>query len=245
MKKIITVGLFNLLLLNSLIATDNQNLVIRTESGDSIVMEIVPEESFSDVVERIKTALAVHDAEAGIEQIETAPQEIVVNYMAAPSEFVLYAAKSNASAQRSYWKEVAPQEKEVISYICRTLSKESLRKLLSLKKKLKDTGDKVEHLHPLRFAMCIWSDEELKACAAQIQDRGWVWGEFANGLTTSLEKENNAGNLTQAQIDHFAATVHIDSMVITPILKEKRWKDFVKTLIKLVPRKGSTGRYDA
>ena len=50
---------------------------------------------------------------------------------------------------------------------------------------LKKIGDQVQHVHPLRFLMCIFTDEKMKASVAALKCRtfGWIWkGFFDNGL---------------------------------------------------------------
>jgi len=52
-------------------------------------------------------------------------------------------------------------------------------------------GDRIDHVHPLRFLEAVFTDEELKVGIRNIRGKGWVWNHFVGGLKDSLSTEFN------------------------------------------------------
>lgn len=153
--------------------------------------------------------------------------------------------KKSYTGQRDYYSLVSKGEKKDIRFILKTLAQRSLPALLANKSKLKRAGDRVLHVHPLRFLECIFSDEELKAYIHNLKKRGGiVWKEFFNGLSQSLQEEINKGNLNDYFLYEFCSLVDIDISLIYGSVQAYQWEEFVKILIVSVPREGDTGRYD-
>jgi hypothetical protein len=151
---------------------------------------------------------------------------------------------SPSSSWRDYSEEVTDQEKENIAYIVKTLGNKSLPKIYREKEALKKAGDKIDHVHPLRFLMTIFTNEELKAAICNIRESRWVWGEFKKGLFNSLKDESKNKNMNDEYIQHFATTVHINPALINPPINRSDWDGLISTLIKNVPREGNPNRYD-
>ncbi len=145
---------------------------------------------------------------------------------------------------RKYEYKVTDEEKEHVSFIICTLGFKSLPKVWSERSSLKHRGDKIDHLHPLRMLLCIFTDEEMKAAMGNLQGRSFVWSEFKKGLFDSLEGETKKGNMTPKYIEDFAKKVQIDSHLIIRTLEQERWDEFISLLIKHVPRAGNPKRYD-
>lgn len=153
-------------------------------------------------------------------------------------------ATNPKEAPRDYYASTSSQEREDIAYIVRTLANTSLVKIMSHQSSLESAGDRVEHLHPLKFLMVIFTDEELKVCMHNLQGRSWVWKDFLEGVTTSLNDEAAAGNLREEYIKDFAKKIKVDIKLINPSLKKRNWEKFVDLLIEHSPRDGDPTRYD-
>lgn len=148
------------------------------------------------------------------------------------------------TGKRNYAKPVTAEEKEDIRYIVTSLAQFSLVKLGLQKSSLTKAGDRIDHVHPLRFLMCVFTDEELKAGVQAIRDRkGKVWKDFSGGLFKSLTKESSEDNMKDAYILDFAYTLGIDPSQIKPIIEQQDWKKLIKELIALLPRTNDPG-YD-
>jgi hypothetical protein len=145
---------------------------------------------------------------------------------------------------RDYSLEVSPQEKDKIAYIVTTLGNESWAKICKEMGSLNRAGDKIVHVHPLRFLETIFTNEELKAAIANIKESKLLWGKFKKGLYGSLKDETKNKNMKREFILEFAQRVNIDPELIIPSIKQSRWDDLLTILIKNVPRSGNSNRYD-
>ncbi len=146
---------------------------------------------------------------------------------------------------RDYFAPLTANEIGDIRHIVTSLANRSLIHLLANRGEFEAAGDRVDHVHPLKFLMVIFTDEELKVCVRNMRGRGWVWGSFASGLTDSLATESSIDNLRIEHIYDFASTVEIDPNMIVPSVEQKKWEEFINLLIEHVPRKGDHGRYDS
>lgn len=236
----------------------SREIEVRTSSGESFLMDVTHEDSALNFLEQIQglisynspisnmvvegKVLSLNDAkDKGIEN----PQKVFLEFSMADDVNANFAFRSIKGAKaRSYNTPVSEKEKEIISYIVTTLANKPLHKIWGLKSTLESKGDKVDHVHPLRFLMCIYTDEELKVGMDNIMDRGWVWGDFMKGLSESLNDEMKNNNMEEGNIRDFANTVKINFDLINPLIQGKRWEDFVRTLSKYIPRQGNHNRYN-
>jgi hypothetical protein len=200
---------------------------------DSSIHETIPLQSSDRLDEILKLADIYFHSDQVVEQ-----NEKNYNLEVTAAGTVLSVKK----AHRDYTASVSKKEKQDISHIITSLANKALTTLWSEKSDLKKVGDRIDHLHPLRFLGIIFTNEELKAGIHGIRDRGWVWDEFSTGLYDNLAKESNANNLTDAQISDFAKRINIEVGMIQPSLQNRQWKQFINTLIDKVPRQ-ATDRY--
>ncbi len=146
---------------------------------------------------------------------------------------------------RQYQVSVSESDKEDIRYILKSLAEKSLTSLWGMKSKLEAAGERIDHLHPLRFLECIFTDDELKVYIYNIKKRGsWVWGEFIKGFKDTFQEESEIGNIKEEYLQDFVNNLGIELSLVYDLFQSKRWEDFVKTLIANVPREGDSGRYD-
>lgn len=145
---------------------------------------------------------------------------------------------------REYTCDVTPEEKCDIHYVVTSLANKSLISIALMKGSLESAGDRIDHVHPLRFLMTIFTDEELKVGIRNIRGRGWIWNAFISSIKDTLSTEDGLGNLKDEYICHFAQVVGIDYNRIYPFIVAQDWDGFVEVLIHEVPRKGNHDRYD-
>lgn len=136
------------------------------------------------------------------------------------------------------------EDRDNVFFIVSTLGNKSLAKVWKSKSSLKKAGEKIEHLHPLRFLEIVFTNEELKAAMHNLKNRDLMWGEFKGGLYGSLAEEFQRGNLTEEQIYDFAGNIGVDISLFYNAIQQKDWDDMLTILIKNVPREGNPGRYD-
>lgn len=218
-------------------------VIISHEDGETSILNIAPDETFLDVMQKAES-LCQNENSVEDEFIKPYKKEFFLHYNS-EHQPVLSIAKSSNSQPRNYEAKVTSKEKEDISFIVTTLGRGSLKKLLTEKSALKKAGSRVDHVHPLRFIGCIFSDEEMKVGILQVKERGgWVAKEFFNGMYESLTTESGLQNLKVEYINDFANSLSIDPNLIIKPIQDKNWKGFINILIEVIPRSGNPNRYD-
>jgi hypothetical protein len=220
----------------SSITVFGDEIIVRTPSGESLVIEVEGEQTFSDVIQHIESQVNTIDPQESPRSFQW-----FIDFMN-PSE-PSAAVNSNATP-RDYYKPVTQSERRDIDYVVRTLSTASWTSLLGAKSSLETAGDHIDNLHPLRFLSILFSDSKLKSGVHAIRDRKKIWKEFSSGIIDSLEQENKANNIKAEYVDDFAKLVKIDPAIIRGPIQNKQWDDLLELLIARIPRDGDTGRYD-
>lgn len=146
---------------------------------------------------------------------------------------------------RNYNEPLSAQDMKDIRYVVNTLGTASAVTLAIDKGSITDAGDRIEHVHPLRFLMVIFTDAEMTKNLNSIKVRtlGWVWDRFWKGLEDSLDTEYKRGNITPAMISDFATKVKINPNLITPSINKRQWEQFLDAVVKGVPKSGKANRY--
>ncbi|MBA3814915.1 MAG: hypothetical protein H0X29_00010 [Parachlamydiaceae bacterium] len=209
------------------------------EADREITLSSNSKDTFIDVIE------CLSDSSSNLFLIEAnSNPKLITLEIAVNENKILVKSSRQQSTNRNYNIPVTQSEKDDLAYITTTLARNSLPSLATSKSSLKKAGDRIDHLHPLRFLMIIFTDEELKANISALRSRGWVWDKFYSGLEGSLKEESRKNNMNNEFIVDFANCVGINVTLIQGAIQEKRWKEFVNTLIDTVPRSGNPTRYD-
>lgn len=148
------------------------------------------------------------------------------------------------NTSRIYDARLTSSEKEDISYIVNTLGMASLGKITKNKSALKRAGKRVDNVHPLNFLAVIFSDDKMRTAIHAMKDRKWVWDGFYDGIRGSLSEESAKDNLKEAFVEDFCHRLNIDAHKVLPLVQIHEWNNFIKTLLKLMPRSGDADRYD-
>lgn len=215
-----------------------EEVVIENSEGEVILLDINPEESIRSIESLAQGCFQEKCTSITIE-FPARNQPL--------KELIRKASRSQGGYlghPRNYSIEVSPEEKSDIRYIVTSLANKSLISIAFIKGDLESAGDRIDHLHPLRFLMTVFTDEELKVGIRNIRGKGWVWSHFTGGLKDCLSTEFSIGNMREDQILHFAQTVGIDPNVIFPSIYQKNWDELIDLLITHIPRKGDHNRYD-
>ncbi len=204
------------------------NLTLINSEGAPIEVAINSSDKFSDIM----TSLAGYFGENG-----TASMTMLV-----ANEEVMIRKKTH---YRDYWTPVTKAEKKELYYIVKTLARDSLPSIGLSNSSLNKAGDKIVHLHPLNFLKTIFEDEEMKAYAHAIRDRGGlIWSGFMGGVSKSSDQETARNNIKEEFIEDFAMILKIDVNLIIPPIQKSNWKDLVNVLIDKIPRANDPNRYD-
>jgi hypothetical protein len=238
---------FNLLLaLFSFIQISAKEIEVRTSYGDNFIMDVTQDDTALDFLGQIEELMEPIPPYSTIEMSAflNDQQKLTLELMVSAKGTENPIPKKASVSYRNYNSPLTKDEIKNITYIVTTLANTSIVKIPGLKSSLEKAGDKVDHVHPLKFLTCIYTDEKLKICVYNLMERGWLWRNFMKGLSTSLSEESKNGNLTAAFIHDFAEKVGIGVAVIIPAIEEHRWEDFVKLLSAHIPRQDNTDRYD-
>jgi hypothetical protein len=216
----------------------SQEVVIRTPSGNSLTLEIDTTTSFNDILQEIETQLYEIDDPLLYEHAK--PILIDFSGSATPCK----ATYKGQSVPRNFAVQVTPAEKKDMRKLLTSMAKNTWAELLSNSSSMNKIGDRIEHIHPLRFLQCIFSDEELKGCLHSVKDRSIIWKKFFSGVSESLEEEANRNNMKPEFIQEFAASLNLNPNLIKDSIEKKKWKEFLDILFKNLPRDGNQDRHD-
>lgn len=202
-------------------------VLIHTEEGQTYLFNVHPEESRGP---------AIQDDENFI--VAVVPKKKV---------FGLHASNQGRylGYPRNYHAEVSEREKEHIRFIITSLADKSLIAIAFIKGDLESAGDQIDHIHPLRFLMTVFTDEEMKVGMRNIRGRGWIWGQFLAGLKECLNTEMHIGNIKEEYINDFSAQIELAFHRIYPFVHTHDWDGLIEVLINEIPRKGDHDRYDS
>jgi hypothetical protein len=214
------------------------------EKGEMVTLNVEESESFFEVADKIASLFPNEESKYFAFSL---PQKEKQSLAKISLWDIFAAAKPHPGGYlgypRDYNQPIDEEEKSHISFIVNTLGFHSLSTILKQKGRLHEVGYLIDHIHPLRFLECIFTDEKLKAGIRNIRGRGWIWGDFIAGIKESLTTESELSNV-EGFISDFASRINISVDVITPFVTAKNWDKFVDTLIATIPRKGDQDRYD-
>ena len=232
----------NVLLLCPVIASAHF-VVLENSTGESYVLEVDRNEAFFDVIsliDRLKSDEGFSDNDnADVEAFHSFKISIPAKSFLKNEIF----SKKIRTIPRNYLSGITSAECGDIALIIKTLANNSLTKIKSAESSLKKAGDRIDHVHPLQFLACIFTNEELKVCMRNLQGRSWVWKDFLKGVVETLSAENSRENVLPFLAD-FASRVKVDVNALIPIAQAGRWERFVNMLIDTVPREGGGDRYN-
>lgn len=204
-------------------------MVVRSPQGDIQMVQVAADQNVETFIESLRSKY-------------NTDEEFLLDFKTAtpaPKE----ATTKNNETGRNYFAALTSNEKNDIRYIVNTLGMASLTKIAKEKSSLKKAGSRINHVHPFRFLSTVFTNEELKVSMHAVRDRGWIWGDFFDGLKESLNEEMKRGNLLQFTHD-FANNVRIDLSVIYQSVSDSDWKQFIDILIDKIPREGNVDRYN-
>lgn len=215
-----------------------EQLLVKTPSGYTIAVDIEPEAPFSDVIRQIEDEVQEAEQTEGCQDEEVDHQFFLDFSYRTPLSF------RATLAPRNYAHIITSSERTDIRYILKTLAKSTWTELLKSKSSLKKAGDRIDHIHPLRFLACVLNDQELNGCLHTIHDRSKVWKEFFGGLSKSLGEEAARSNMGNELIQDFANSIKIDASPLFTPVAQGQWSDFLSILMQMIPRNGNPDRHD-
>lgn len=226
----------------------SNTIFIENASGEKIELGIDANDRFLDVLNQIQSYFQENRSEEKIQQLDAEVLNSGLEFhntqwsLDVSRAGLIVQSKKKETQWRNYDISVSKKEKEDISYIVKTLGFGTLLGIGSETSSLKKAGKRIDHVHPLRFLMTVFTEEELKAGIASIKGQSsWVKDGFFDGLIDSLKEEAARNNINQF-VDNFAKSVKIDSDLIYPSIKQGDWKEFIDILIDKIPRETNPNR---
>lgn len=212
-------------------------ILVNTQDGQAFVFDVDANESLSGLHDKIVALTDEHPSNCLIE----------ISSSGAPKGFGFQLSRSQGGYlgyPRNYYNEVTAEQQADIHFIVTYLANKSLIQIAFAKGDLEAAGNRIDHIHPLRFLMTVFTNEELKVGVRNIRGKGWVWNNFTGGLKECLSTESNIGNMKDEYIQHFAQQVEIDVDLVYSSIQQHDWDEFIDLLITHIPRKGDHDRYD-
>jgi hypothetical protein len=136
----------------------------------------------------------------------------------------------NAGPTESFYALLTDREKRFIKAIVSTMAEKNIFQLALERRTLEKKGDKVHHVHPMRFLGFILADPDLKDGLKSIKKSSFKWDAFVSGFGKRMKEEYGNGNLYQ-HVPGFAQQVGASPENIYPFLDKKDWDGLVKSLL--------------
>jgi len=127
-----------------------------------------------------------------------------------------------------YSRPLNEADKSNIDYIITTLSEHNTFMLFGYQDKLKQAGNSVDYVHPLRHLGYVFSEPNLTQRTHKIDKV--PWNRYVSGFKRPLNLAVKQGKMDQAVINDFSKRVGIPVAVLEPYVKQKNWKGFINTI---------------
>jgi len=126
---------------------------------------------------------------------------------------------------RNYYAPLTEQEKADIRYLITTLANKSTISLFLYKRSLNQAGERTGHIHPLKFFLFVFTDEQMKRSIKK--NWGMPWRRFVEGMGESFSNASKRDNMKEEYIEDFVKKVGIRKSLIYSSIKNRRWKKFI------------------
>lgn len=151
-------------------------------------------------------------------------------------EEVSSTAKIEAIEKKNSFKDyhrpiLDPDETKIIKEVIHTLATANIFKLPGLKSGLYKKGKKIDHVHPLRQLVYIFTNPDLKEDFRQVSKRSIVWRQYSSEMGDVLALEAGRNNLIE-HVEDFAAALKVSPSTARSYLNRKKWRDFLEWLIE-------------
>jgi hypothetical protein len=134
---------------------------------------------------------------------------------------------------------ITEAEAQIIYQIIDTVGTNGLPSLFLKQGELKDLGNKVQHVHPLKFLEVVFTNPHLKECMKNVEEypatklQGFMQGSGGTpGFIQKCDRENGRNNL-QPYVLGFCQAVKAHPDQVRDLVEKKQWEKLVRYLIKL------------
>ena len=121
---------------------------------------------------------------------------------------------------------ISQADRERIHKLISHLGFDSVYKLLWKKGEMEKLGDQVDHVHPLPFLECIFSQPHLKSAMRKVRGNGFKWYRFINGLSGKLNMLHSNHEVVP-YLNGFAYALGKDPTVLRRYANSRDWSGMV------------------
>lgn len=122
------------------------------------------------------------------------------------------------------------REKRFIKSIVTTIAEKNILQLAFEKRTLEKKGDKIHHVHPLRFMGYILGTSDLKHHLRTIKKSSFKWDAMISGFAKRMREELAKDNVYQ-HLSGFARQVGSTTEHIVPYIHKRDFDGLVKSLL--------------
>ncbi len=122
------------------------------------------------------------------------------------------------------------KERRHIWTIITTMSEKNIFQLAFEKGSMEKRGNKINHVHPMRFLGYIFSEPELKSCVKNIKKSSFKWDAFVDGFARRMKEEYSNNNVMQ-YIPGFSQQVGANPDKVKHYIQNKDWEGLIKSLM--------------
>ncbi|GAB4189476.1 MAG: hypothetical protein Tsb0015_10190 [Simkaniaceae bacterium] len=168
-------------------------------------------------------------------EAEQGKNEIYSNFPFAPNRGAAkaaanedYSKNTNAESVEPFYKlAISETDKINVSKLIKKLADRNVIELLWHKKEMTRLGDKIEHLHPLRFIGYIYSRPDLIKCMKTISQNSFKWHAFVDGFAGGMDKEAKRNNLI-AYLPGFCRETGAEENAIRNFISKHQWEELLR-----------------
>lgn len=121
---------------------------------------------------------------------------------------------------------ISDTDKQTIHWVIHTIAKNNPVKLGLNQKEIRKKGDKIQHVHPLRFLSFVMGEGGLRSDMHKIKKSGFKWNNFIKDYSNRLSREASSNNLN-AYVPGFAHSLAVDEQTIQSMIDRHDWHGLV------------------
>lgn len=144
--------------------------------------------------------------------------------------FLLPASSAATVDDRDFYHELSSSEKKDLSYLIHTLAEKSLPALFFCRSNLEKAGNRLDHLHPLRFISAIYTDPKLLTAVRTVSKRSMVWPEWVSGMAESFVSAHKGDNMHVDIQIAFCEELGIAYETLQPYFSKQDWIGLMNTV---------------
>ncbi len=122
---------------------------------------------------------------------------------------------------------LSDEDKITIRQIVTTMADKNVIQLLLEKRSMEKKGDKIQPVHPLRFAGYVLTDPMLKRCMKAVSKSTFKWKGFIDGYEKRIKEERRAGTL-DCYVPGLADLLEVDRSVVQRYINQENYGGLIK-----------------